>query len=150
MMSVDDTDAPTLRTMKRGRQDVGGLQRLLDEAEYEINQDPYRGVIACSQAPPTGPTSFSPWRRCCWSATDDDNESIEHDPNQNGTPCPALTAWKADGKSANGTKPRQKGRKRKQLNGPSNPQPFVWGRPKEPAYECRCDYNPVRGILLVF
>jgi len=110
--------------------------RLIEEAEYEINHDPYRGMLASADADPT------PWQCCQFGYTDDPNNDDDDDEVQDycesivkstcSCSCPALIAWTTE---AHQKKNRSKKRRRS--------AEVVFGRrPEDPKFKCPCDYNP--------
>ena len=101
------------------------LERLLDEADYETNCDPYRGLFSSQP---------SPWRRC--ELTNEDSRPEEVASNDKSR-CPTVVLWKTQIKASGS----QKSKKRKR-EGPSKSH-AVGKRPKDPQYGCSCDNNPV-------
>lgn len=133
------------------------LQRLLEEARYEIEVDPYRGITRYA-VDPRGDAqractvTVSPWEySCSWNVRNLHNDTDDNDVTEGSklvkmacqNQCPCLTAW------TNQQIQKKKSRKRKGSNGSSSGaatkgglQPRKIGcRPKD-AERCRCDYNP--------
>ena len=85
------------------------LDRLLEDAEYELSQDPYRGLQIAVES--NGQTT-SPWQACCWNVLPEDEWNDFIDENDSAEAfkllttsseasvqylcrcnCPSLVAW---------------------------------------------------------
>ncbi len=122
------------------------LQSLMNVAEYEIHQDPYRGILSQQQSLETKTSITTPWNACEWGTLPP--EPIQEDSELNdpqivvrhvgNCACPSLKEWtrlQLSTKTAT-----QRKRKR--------PIPvtrlFQLGvRPEGDRFVCPCDYNPL-------
>lgn len=146
------------------------LEFFLQEAEYEVHQDPYRGLQAHQQSIETGTTITTPWNACLWGTLQPEYYNKETNDNTTDSTstdttaivrhvghcaCPSLKAWTqtaiAQKLQTNNTKKRR-GKKRARLSLSPNdnddddapPSAFPIGtRPTESNYRCLCDYNPL-------
>ena len=124
------------------------LYRMVAEARYEVDVDPYRGMTRYagnfdeeSAARSAKVTTLSPWESSCrWNSPADENDAAE---TQGATlvqmvcqsRCPCLTNW------TDQQMQKKKSKKRKK-SAPTEPRPAIGCRPDKDAERCRCDYNP--------
>ena len=112
------------------------LKRLLALADYELEHDPYRGMLSPN----------SPWSQCQWLEEINDDESAA------GRKvfrtchciCPSLIEW-TEKHDVQVSKRRKRKRK---STGTSQYNSVLGSRPNDPKIQCACDYNPV-GCSLV-
>lgn len=112
------------------------LEWLLALADYELEHDPYRGMLSPN----------SPWSQCQWLEEINDDESAAgrkvfrtcH------CTCPSLMQWteKHDVQVS-----RRRKRKRKST-GTSQYDSVLGCRPNDPNFQCACDYNPVSCLVV--
>lgn len=105
------------------------LLRMIAEADYELNVDPYRGMLRPTDAP-----AWSPWESTCrWDAPNNENtdtsaaSSLVQMTCQNK--CPCMISW-----TEQAQKKKNKGKK-------ANQGTRLGKRPAN-SERCRCDYNP--------
>lgn len=110
------------------------LERLMEQAKYEIEIDPYRGMGVEGDA-----SMASPWRQCQAGSrknadSDDDDEVVEKSAELVQmvwqAQCPCLIRWT--------TEAQPKGKKLAKVLD----RPVIGQRPDDPAVRCACDYNP--------
>ena len=130
------------------------LEMLMNVAEYEIHQDPYRGIMSQQQSLETQTSITTPWNACEWGTLPpepiqdlraellDPQIVVRHVGN---CACPSMKEWTRSilverAKRANSSK-----KKRKQNSKSNDDQlKFTVGvRPIEDSYVCPCDYNPL-------
>lgn len=102
-------------------------ERLLRIANYEIN-DPYRGIINCSDD--------SPWKICCEASSQHEVDKVTLVCRNS---CPSLRAWTAKSDLLR----KREARKRKK--GAAQQQETL-GRRHE-GISCSCDSNPVSVVV---
>lgn len=122
------------------------LDRRLEEATYEIEVDPYRGVCARTQEE----RNRSPWFRSCGSrqpcgaAAEDDLGDSNDDREQalqvvrftSQSLCPTLLRWTIEAQR------KERGKRRRKRNeSPAEETVVVGVRPRDPNYVCECDHN---------
>lgn len=143
------------------------LQTLMNHAEYEIHQDPYRGVLSHQQSLETQTTITTPWNACQWGTLppeplEDQSEDLADAQkvvrHVGHCACPSLKAWTVKAIANRSKSSNSKGnrkRRRKLSAGNSNgsdsvdaevndqPTFTVAGRPEGANFVCPCDYNPL-------
>ena len=107
------------------------IERLLELAQYELDQDPYRGMLSAN----------SPWSQCqvvdqidafASSATRKVSAACN-------CTCPSLVRWTEQHEAE-----QSKRRKRKRNKAPIEEEADLLGhRPLEQDFQCACDFNPV-------
>lgn len=111
------------------------LQQMIQEAQYEISHDAYRGISSIFQKD----SKLSPWRKCAFGSslttksdesTGDESMNIVESVAQSR--CPTLASWTNEVK--------RKGKKRKRAG--SAGACILGTRPADPTTRCACDYNP--------
>jgi hypothetical protein len=132
------------------------LQRMIQEAEYEVNHDPYRGMVvsatATTRSQQNKENSASPWRRCGFGSalkgggaedsgedgSDANNNSFDHGKNLVQSvcqsSCPSLIAWENE-------EHQKQNKKKKRKNAVAVAATFA-ARPDDLNSRCACDYNP--------
>lgn len=100
--------------------DSGDIEEILALAEFEIEHDPYRGIVN-TKVP-------SPWFECRYSENLFGNVSQVVK-----CSCPSLISWTRELEALK----RRRKRKRADL-------PQLGRRRDDPSFETPCDYNPVR------
>ena len=115
------------------------LERLLALAEYELEHDAYRGMLAPN----------SPWSQCQW--VEEINGDKESAAGQKvfrtcHCTCPSLVQWteKHDAEVS-----RRRKRKR-QSTGIAQYDSVLGRRPNDPKMQCSCDFNPVRYTFVAY
>jgi ubiquitin carboxyl-terminal hydrolase 48 len=126
------------------------MSTFLNNAQYEISQDPYRGLQSQQQSLETGTDITTPWNACCWGTlrpesatikTVDSTAVVRH---VGHCACPSLKAWTKTSKENNNKKKKGRKRGRQAATSPSLEEVFDIGtRPRDPNFRCLCDYNPL-------
>jgi ubiquitin C-terminal hydrolase len=129
------------------------LETLLNIAEYEVHQDPYRGLLSHQQSLETGTLITTPWNACEWGSLPPDQTFKEDLCPQmivrhvGHCACPSLKAWTRQLQTTLTTKKgsAKKSKKRKLSDTTMTTDPiFAVGlRPTDVQYRCSCDYNPL-------
>jgi ubiquitin C-terminal hydrolase len=125
------------------------LESILADAEYEVHQDPYRGLQSQQQSLETGTQITTPWNACLWGTLQPedveakDMDSVAVVRHIGHCACPSLKAWTKTLQEGNNKK--KKGKKRARLSSPTYYDRIlaVGIRPSETNYRCPCDYNPL-------
>ncbi|CAJ1953284.1 unnamed protein product [Cylindrotheca closterium] len=123
------------------------FENYLALTEYEVLQDPYRGLQSRQQSLETGISITTPWNACVWGTlTPEKNEHLDEVAvvrHVGHCACPSMKAWTRKLHESN--KKRGKGRKRAKLSSPSQLDDFyaVGIRPTDKSYRCQCDFNPL-------
>eukprot|EP00977_Amphora_coffeiformis_P027969 scaffold34674_cov171-Amphora_coffeaeformis.AAC.10 len=141
---------------KKRRQVTGEatLHRMMNEARYELDVDPYRGMMRYAKtnhqsaqeaeedtaAPRAAAFAISPWESSCRSqAPADENQQVVDTPGSTLVQmvclnqCPCLIGWT--------DQQMQKKKTNKRKKGAEDPKQAIGCRPGN-AQRCRCDYNP--------
>ena len=109
------------------------LEFFLQEAEYEVHQDPYRGLQAHQQSIETGTTITTPWNACRWGTLQPEYYKETNDKTTDSTStdttaivrhvghcaCPSLKAWTQTAiaqKSQTHNTKKRRGKKRARLS----------------------------------
>lgn len=138
------------KTNGKRRKPVPGeatLCRMVAEARYELEVDPYRGMMRYagdqdeeSAARSAKVTRLSPWESSCrWNTPGDQNDTED---SEGATlvqmvcqsRCPCLTNWT--------DQLLQKEKSKKRKKGAAPPRSRIGRRPDNDKSRCRCDYNP--------
>ncbi|KAL3942888.1 MAG: hypothetical protein SGBAC_003011 [Bacillariaceae sp.] len=123
------------------------LENYLMLTEYEVLQDPYRGLQSRQQSRETGTSITTPWNSCVWGTlTPEETEHMDEVAivrHVGHCACPSMKAWTRKLHESN--KKRGKGRKRANLSSPSQLDDLfaVGTRPRHKSYRCQCDFNPL-------
>ena len=106
---------------KKASDDQACWEEVCSLAEYEIESDPYRGIVNL-EVP-------SPWLKCQYSEKDCGTVSLVV-----GCACPSLISW---------TKEHETACKRKKKKHQKIALQHLGRRPAHPTFKCPCDFNPV-------
>mmetsp|Transcript_11381 Transcript_11381/g.27439 ORF Transcript_11381/g.27439 Transcript_11381/m.27439 type:complete len:1778 (-) Transcript_11381:330-5663(-) len=123
------------------------FENYLSLTEYEVLQDPYRGLQSRQQSLETGTSITTPWNACVWGTlTPEETENMDAVAvvrHVGHCACPSMKAWTRKLHESN--KKRGKTRKRAKLSSPSQLDDLfaVGTRPTEKSYRCQCDFNPL-------
>lgn len=109
----------------------GSTATIRSMAEYEIEDDAYRGIL--SSAP-------SPWKNCQLS-----EEAISESSRVRCWNCPSLRAWTEEAETA---LRRKKKKKKGSTPHPEQSKSVLGRRPMNHTFQCQCDFNPVRYHFL--
>ena len=113
------------------------LERLLQLAQWEVEHDPYRGMLSPDP---------SPWSQCLYVKEMDDPSSAARKVFATcHCTCPSLVLW-TELQDAE----KNKRRKRKRNKATAGNENILGHRPMDPDFQCACDYNPVGLLLLQF
>ena len=127
------------------------LDRFVQEAQYEIEHDPYRGYFAAADDPVT-----SPWKDRCWAfgktkqenmsgilISESDQQRKEIDIMElvamatGGVTCPCLVLWTEEE-----YKRRSKSSRKRKRQDSAASRLRIGSRPTSKHYTCSCDHNP--------
>lgn len=121
------------------------LEVLLDLAQYELEQDPYRGMLSLNSL------ENNPWTKCLTFVDDsqvDNASSLSALHKVFSTchcACPSLVHW-TEQQEAEQSKRRNK---RKRNKSPAGSDDVLGHRPSDADFECACDYNPVSFYIFI-
>jgi ubiquitin C-terminal hydrolase len=111
---------------------IDAFDLMIEQAEYEVRHDPYRGLVS---------STISPWQVCAMGGVAAANIVV-----QDSSPadlvaasvcqCPTVQRWYAQAQ----VQKNQSGGKKRQRMISSNS--YFVGRPEEEDIRCACDYNP--------
>ena len=126
------------------------LDRLIAATEYEVYQDPYRGLKSHQQSLETGTRITTPWNACMFGSFPPER-TLKEDLCPQATvrhvghcACPSLKAWTLALQSNKKDNSKKSGKKRSRNESISEDPLFSVGlRPSEPGYCSPCDYNPL-------
>lgn len=157
--SVESTTASTAKSSSSTTPAPGELEleNLMNVAEYEIHQDPYRGIMAREQSLEIGTTITTPWNACEWGtlppepledpALLDPQVMVRHVGN---CACPSLKEWtrtlleERAKKSASNNKKRKRSLSSSDEKETTVQELFTVGvRPEGKDFACPCDFNPL-------
>ena len=130
------------------------LQRLINEAEYEIHQDPYRGILSHRQSLEIQTKLTTPWHVCEWGALrpeplegivdlDDPQIVVRHVGN---CACPSLKVWTEAVVMERNKKTSTKKRRRADavsMVDAVKPRFQAGVRHDDETFACPCDFNPL-------
>jgi ubiquitin carboxyl-terminal hydrolase 48 len=128
------------------------LEAFIEVAEYEVHQDPYRGLLSHQQTLETGTKITTPWNACEWGALKPERTLKEDLCPQvivrhvGHCACPALKAWTRQlqsSKKSNKKSGKKRSRSESTSSAEDDPMFAVGLRPSDPSYRCSCDYNPL-------
>ena len=144
------------------------LELLIENGEYEVLQDPYRGLFSlCDSSVVGGASITTPWHACQWGTLSVSKKERLTKQDLKESPgvmtrhvghcaCPSLQRWTAELSNKNKTSSRKSGKKRSRSEASANstacttpPVLFQLGtRPQNEEaedlqYRCVCDYNPL-------
>jgi ubiquitin C-terminal hydrolase len=130
------------------------LQRLINEAEYEIHQDPYRGILSHRQSVEIQTKMTTPWHVCEWGSLrpepiegvdelDDPQIVVRHVGN---CACPSLKSWTGALVTERNKKISSKKRRRTSTGcsvDAIKPSFKAGVRQQGESFVCPCDFNPL-------
>lgn len=133
------------------------LEHLINEAEYEIHQDPYRGILSHQQSIETQTKITTPWHACEWGSLqpepiedvedlDDPQIVVRHVGN---CACPTLKEWtksiivERSKKKTSSKKRRRNSSAATSLSETIPPTFQVGPRPPGEPFVYPCDFNPL-------
>lgn len=133
--SGDTAPRPEIPQVNEGKL---ALYRLLALAEYEIEHDPYRGMLVSKDG------ESNPWGQCQFVKELNEDESVAARKVFGAChcTCPSLIKWT---EMHDLEVSRRRKRKRKSTGMPQY-ESVLGRRPADPRIRCACDYNPVRLI----
>lgn len=117
------------------------LDRLISLAQYELEQDPYRGMLS-----PPATNQNTPWNQCQFvrEIEDESSSSTQKVFDTCHVTCPSLVHWTE-------LHEKEMGKRRKRKRAPAVRTKDVLGhRPTESDFQCACDYNPVSLCVFAF
>ncbi|GKY91746.1 hypothetical protein MPSEU_000146300 [Mayamaea pseudoterrestris] len=122
------------------------FNKRLEEARYEVDVDPYRGICAKTQAE----MDASPWLKSCGNPdnepvgiNEENAEALETVRFTSISTCPTLLRWTIEAQKKAAMKNK---RKRK---GPKPEETVIVGvRPDDSSFVCECDSNPFCLVTL--